>query len=53
MKARYRLTTRGIRGSTFYCVDTETGKAQVFKPKIATRPKKSSWPKISQSEILS
>src|SRR6266850_6395034 len=26
MKARYRLTTRGIRGSTFYCVDTETGK---------------------------
>jgi hypothetical protein len=26
MKARYRLTTRGARRSTFYCVDTETGK---------------------------
>jgi integrase len=26
MKARYRLTSRGIRGSIFYCVDTTTGK---------------------------
>src|SRR6266481_795276 len=26
MKARYRLTSRGLRGGTFYCVDTETGK---------------------------
>jgi|ERR1035441_6990109 hypothetical protein len=26
MKTRYRLTRRGIRGDTFYCVDTSTGK---------------------------
>jgi hypothetical protein len=26
MKTRYRLTRRGIRGNTFYCVDTITGK---------------------------
>ena len=26
MKTRYRLTRRGIRGDTFYCVDTTTGK---------------------------
>jgi len=26
MKARYRLTRRGIRGDMFYCVDTRTGK---------------------------
>ncbi len=26
MKTRYRLIRRGIRGDTFYCVDTNTGK---------------------------
>src|ERR1035438_1651908 len=26
MKTRYRLTRRGIRGNTFYCVETSTGK---------------------------
>lgn len=26
MKIRYRLTRRGSRGDTFYCVDTKTGK---------------------------
>src|ERR1022692_5336390 len=26
MKTRYRLPRRGIRGKTFYCVDTSTGK---------------------------
>jgi integrase len=26
MKTRYRLIRRGIRGGTFYCVDTKTGK---------------------------
>jgi hypothetical protein len=26
MKTRYRLTRRGIRGDTFYCVDTTNGK---------------------------
>jgi len=26
MKTRYRLTRRGIRGDTFYCVDTTAGK---------------------------
>jgi len=26
MKTRYRLTRRGLRGDTFYCVDTTTGK---------------------------
>ena len=26
MKTRYRLIRRGVRGGTFYCVDTKTGK---------------------------
>ena len=26
MKTRYRLTSRGIRGGMFYCVDKITGK---------------------------
>ena len=26
MKTRYRLTSRGIRGGMFYCVDKVTGK---------------------------
>ena len=26
MKTRYRLIRRGIRGGSFYCVDTKTGK---------------------------
>ena len=26
MKARFRLTSRGSRGGTFYCVDNTTGK---------------------------
>src|ERR1051325_3669577 len=33
MKARYRLTTRGIRGSTLYCVDTQTGKRTSLQTK--------------------
>jgi hypothetical protein len=33
MKARYRLTTRGIRGSTFYCVDTQSGKRTSLQTK--------------------
>jgi integrase len=33
MKARYRLTSRGIRGSTFYCVDTQTGKRTSLQTK--------------------
>ena len=26
METRYRLIRRGVRGGTFYCVDTKTGK---------------------------
>ena len=31
MKTRFRLIHRGDRGSTFYCVDTETGKRSSLK----------------------
>ena len=35
MKTRYRLIRRGIRGGAFYCVDTQTGKRDVFaQPKV-------------------
>src|SRR5262245_3469579 len=33
MKLRYRLMTRGERGSQFYCIDTETGKRSSLKTK--------------------
>jgi DUF2075 family protein len=33
MKARDRLTTRGIRGSIFYCVDTQTRKRTSLQTK--------------------
>jgi hypothetical protein len=33
MKARYRLTTRGIRGSIFYCVDNQSGKRTSLQTK--------------------
>ena len=40
MKTRYRLTRRGIRGDTFYCVDTMTGKrASLRKGAKLQRPK--------------
>jgi integrase len=31
MKARYRLIRRGLRGGTFYCVDTETKRRESLK----------------------
>jgi hypothetical protein len=34
MKVRYRLIYRGERGSTFYCVDSETGKRFSLQTKI-------------------
>jgi hypothetical protein len=33
MKIRFRLIHRGERGSTFYCVDSETGTRSSLKTK--------------------
>src|SRR5260370_31341817 len=37
MKIRFRLIYRGERGSTFYCVDTQTGKRSSLKTKDRDR----------------
>ena len=37
MKSRFRLIYRGERGSTFYCVDTQTGKRSSLKTKDRDR----------------
>ena len=33
MKARFRLFRRGLRGATFYCIDTTTGKRSSLETK--------------------
>jgi hypothetical protein len=35
MKDRFRLIQRGLRGGTFYCVDSQTGKRQSLSTKDA------------------
>ncbi len=51
MKIRFRLIYRGERGSTFYCVDSETGKRYSLKSAFGLW-KWSPHPELHQAGLL-